>query len=267
MRFGSSPTDVPIVVSYARRLYRACKAAGGEYVEISREVRDLHTVMRHLKYEVEDPGSALNRDSGSGSSLYVRDFAPIVGDSDYTLGQLDGLLQKYGRTGGTGKDGRQIGRAWDRLRSGSAEKDELGSIRMKLISHKTNLTLYLDRVQLRETGRMSATIEAQTGQMDTKLDTILDKVDTIAAKLGQRAGSQLTTYEDDDKEVWKQFRRELVAEGFSSDVLQQHKVWILIYSVSLTNCYRMFCARIYGKSTRMGCLMRCHWLRRDHRQG
>lgn len=42
--------------------------------------------------------------------------------------------------------------------------------------------------------------------------------------MGQRAASLMTTYEDDDKEVWKSFRRELVAEGFSSDVLTRHKV-------------------------------------------
>ena len=91
---------------------------------------------------------------------------------------------------------------------------------MKLINHKTSITVFLDTVQLHESGRMSATLDNQNGQ----LDVILDKVDSIAARMGQRAGSLMTTYDDDDKEVWKQFRRELVQEGFSSDVLQQNKV-------------------------------------------
>lgn len=73
---------------------------------------------------------------------------------------------------------------------------------------------------------MVESLDVQSGQ----LDVILDKVDKIATKMQQKGGSVLTNYDDDDREVWKQFRRELVAEGFSSDVLQQHKVghvWLL----------------------------------------
>jgi hypothetical protein len=66
---------------------------------------------------------------------------------------------------------------------------------------------------------MAPTLDNQ----DVQLDVILDKVDAIAA-IGQRSGSILTGYDDDDKEVWKQFRRELIKEGFSDDILAQHKV-------------------------------------------
>jgi len=98
--------------------------------------------------------------------------------------------------------------------------DQLGAVRVKLISHKTSLTLFLDTIQLHQSGKMATTLDNQGGQ----LDVILDKVDGIAARMAQKNGSIMTNYEDDDKEVWKQFRRELVAEGFSSDVLQQHMV-------------------------------------------
>jgi hypothetical protein len=86
--------------------------------------------------------------------------------------------------------------------------DTLGEIRVKLISHKTSLTLFLDTIQLHQSGKMATTLDNHGGQ----LDVILDKVDTIAARMGQRSGSIMTSYDDDDKEVWKQFRRELVAE-------------------------------------------------------
>lgn len=71
---------------------------------------------------------------------------------------------------------------------------------------------------------MATALEEHTEQ----LDMILDKVDTIAARMSQKSGgSVMSTYSDDDKEVWKDFRRELVAEGFSSSVLQKHKVGTL----------------------------------------
>ena len=100
--------------------------------------------------------------------------------------------------------------------------DALGAIRVKLISHKTSLTLFLDTIQLHQSGKLATTLDSHGGQ----LDIILDKVDNIAARMGQGNRSILTSYDDDDKEVWKQFRRELVAEGFSSSVLQEHKVSI-----------------------------------------
>jgi hypothetical protein len=112
---------------------------------------------------------------------------------------------------------------WEKVRLGSNEMDTLGAIRVKLISHKTNLTLFLDTIQLHQSGKMATTLENHGGQ----LDFILDKVDTIAARMGQRSGSIMSSYGDDDKEGWKQFRRELVAEGFSNDVLTQHKVRFL----------------------------------------
>lgn len=212
MSFGESPSDIVQAKTLSRKLYRQCKNAGGEYVEISREVRGLHTVLKHLKYEVEAPESVLNHDH----NLYAKELAPIVRDCEVSLRQLEDLLEKYDRLG------RESGmrRPWDKARFGNDELDELGSIRMKLINHKTTITIFLDTVQLRESTRVSAMLDTHTGQ----LDTILDKVDNIAARMSQRAGTVMTVFDDDDAEVWKQFRRELIAEGFSSHVLQQHKV-------------------------------------------
>ena len=220
MSFGASPSDIIIVVSFCRALYRKCRDAGGEYDEISREVRNLHTVLRHLKYEVEAPESLLNKDR----TIWGRELAPIIGDCDFTLRQLDGLIMKYGRLTSNGGGSPTTPRVlWDRVRFGSNEMDQLGGIRVKLISHKTSLTLFLDTIQLHQSGKMAVTLDNHGGQ----LDVILDKVDNIAARMTAKSGSVMTSYDDDDKEVWKQFRRELVAEGFSSDVLQQHKVCLL----------------------------------------
>lgn len=39
----------------------------------------------------------------------------------------------------------------------------------------------------------------------------------------------MTTYGDDEKEVWKQFRRELIGDGTSSDFIHKHKPRIKRY--------------------------------------
>ncbi|KAE9370295.1 hypothetical protein N431DRAFT_426677 [Stipitochalara longipes BDJ] len=208
MSFGASSSDVVIVVAFCRALHRKCRDAGWEYDEIRDEVRGLHTVLKHLKNEVEAPESPLRRDR----AIWGQQLESIVGDCDFTLKQLDALLQKYERLSSGGGSAR-------RVKLGSNEMDTLGSIRVKLISHQTSLTSFLDRIQLRQSGEAAPTLDNQDGQ----LDVILDKVDAIAARMGQRSGSILAGHDDDDKEVWKQFRQELIKEGFSSDVLAHHK--------------------------------------------
>ncbi|KFZ14509.1 hypothetical protein V501_03208 [Pseudogymnoascus sp. VKM F-4519 (FW-2642)] len=219
MTFGSNPADIIIVLESARRLYQQCKNASDAYFEIGREIRALHTVLRHLKYEVQAPESILHRDR----ALYARDLAPLIADCRYTLEDLEELIRKYGglrsNESSSSKQLRNLIKSssveMDRL--GSVEMGQLGSVRVKLINHKTNITALLDTIQLSESSRLAATLDNHGGQ----LDIILDKVDNIAARMGQRAS--LITYDDDDKEDWKIFRRELVAEGFSSDVLTRHK--------------------------------------------
>ncbi|OAF57698.2 hypothetical protein VC83_05676 [Pseudogymnoascus destructans] len=215
MTFGSNPADIIIVLEFTRRLYRQCKNADDAYFEIGREIRALHTVLRYLKFEVQAPESILNRDR----ALYARDLAPLIADCRFTLEDLEELLRKYGDIRNNDRSGDTSGELWNQIKFGSIEMDQLGTVRVKLINHKTNITALLDTIQLRESSRVATTLDNHGGQ----LDIILDKVDNIASRMGQRAASLMTTYEDDDKEVWKSFRRELVAEGFSSDVLTRHK--------------------------------------------
>lgn len=119
-----------------------------------------------------------------------------------------------------------MARLWDRVRFGGTEMDDLAEIRIKLLNHKTTISVFMDALQLRESGRLAVQMNEHGGHLEThggQLQTLLKKVDGIAATMGQKAGSRMTAYDDDDEEVWRQFRRELIREGFSSGELQKHK--------------------------------------------
>src|SRR3954470_2201572 len=141
MSLGASPSDIAAVVTFCKALYRRCEAAAGDhsYEEIAREVRDLHTALRHLRYEIEAADSPLNRDRDHGAA-WSRQLAPIVADCDITLRQLDRLIMGRKLADGTGPSGGNA-------RSECDEMDELGAIRVKLIREKTSLTAFLDSVQ------------------------------------------------------------------------------------------------------------------------
>jgi hypothetical protein len=92
--------------------------------------------------------------------------------------------------------------------------DTLGTIRVNLISHKKSLTKFLDTVQLENNeGKIVEELDNKQGQ----LDTILDKVDEVAARMGNLGAI------GGEGELWNQFRRELVREGFENEVLMAHK--------------------------------------------
>lgn len=93
-------------------------------------------------------------------------------------------------------------------------------IRVKLLNHKSKLTKFLDNVQLDHCRGNPEELDNRDGH----LDAILDKVDIIAARIQAQNGRPSTRQNDDGKEVWKQFRRELIADGFSDEVLDQHRV-------------------------------------------
>jgi hypothetical protein len=68
-------------------------------------------------------------------------------------------------------------------------------------------------------------------EMRRSLNWITADMQAETPKAGE--GSILTTYAGDDKAIWKDFKRELLEEGFSSEVLQRHKETIKDYVMEL----------------------------------
>lgn len=200
MSKGTFP-NLGAVDAFASDLFRRAKAASPEFAEVATAVRRLHTVLKHLKVEAEDPDSLLN---SSGAAVYARQLTPLIEDCDFALKQLDTVLENYGRV--------------DRLEE--RERDMVDMIRTKLANQKTNIDMFLDTVQLHNPTKAQRIVDEQGGN----LDAIKDKVDTIAARLFARRDSGIGGDHNDDEDLWQQFRTELEKEGFSREVLRKNKV-------------------------------------------
>jgi hypothetical protein len=215
MTVGSTTTAaIQAVDASAKALYRRARAAGHEFAEIATVLRGLHTVLKHLRVEAEDPDSLLNTQQQE-ASVYARQLTPIVEDCDFTLKQLATILEKYGNTDGEDGPVKSISRGGDME---SREKDMIALIRTKLANQKTNIDIFLDTVQLHnpvKMHRMPPNTDA------AQIDAIKDKVDAIAKRLFQTTSP---TSEAGDEELWRRFEGELVKEGFSAGVLNQNKV-------------------------------------------
>ncbi|KAM0430984.1 hypothetical protein ACHAPT_005618 [Fusarium lateritium] len=205
MSGGSTVQHIDTIDAIARSLYLRAKQSGLPFTDVAAAVRNLHLALRHLRTEAADQDSLLNNPHASSSSLYARQLSPLVEDCDFTLAQLESLLDKYG-------DGRAAMPEEERLRD-----DRLSVMRSKLVGDKTSVELFLDAVQLHAENRPTRVVDgSQEG-----FEGIKDKIDEIANKLFRNRNENSFTEDDDD--LWREFKTELEKEGFSPQVLRKHK--------------------------------------------
>ena len=245
MSFGTSVGDIVSLIQLAHRNYRNCKQAGGEYLELAREVRSLHSVLKSLHDEAENKDSLLfQRDAPSKSQL-----SSTVEGCKGILEGIDALLVKYRGLAPDNAETSKSKKLWHRMRFG-AELDELGKFRWKIITYTSTLAVLLDSVHLKATDRVEKIAGRVEGQVESGFAEVLDRLEgfedmrravlyiATKARSSQRYNAMesvlsLSTYADDDKEVWRQFRSQLVSLGFRSDSLDRHMEVLKAYMMRL----------------------------------
>ncbi|KAI0392960.1 hypothetical protein F5Y17DRAFT_467218 [Xylariaceae sp. FL0594] len=218
---SAAVTAIESVDAFTRSMYKRARNAGSNFEDVSTAVRDLHTVLKHLKIEAEDAESPLN---GESSAIYSRQVTDITNSVKFTLMQLEIMLNRHVASApdklGMGTDCEPAifmndsERGWTMLDSEELEKIDL--IRNKFSTHKLNIDMFLDTVQLHNPSKSRKMVDTES----TELEVIKDKVDAIATRLYQRkelAGSE------SEEQLWKQFRDALEEDGFSRDVLRKNQ--------------------------------------------
>ena len=208
MSFGFSVSDITSLIQLTTRTYQGWKKACGEYAEVTHDLKNLNIILSQVADEIKAPTSLLLHHDHDLSHLQ-----DIKTNCRQLVTQLKAIVTKY--------DGIVISRRnnWDRIRFGQKNLD---GIRTKLGLQISTLGTYLDVIGVSAMGRMDKKLDKLPEAL--KVD-MLKVVDRLAGEIraGRREGSIMTTYEDDEKEVWRQFRRELISEGFSSENLKKTK--------------------------------------------
>ncbi|PMD47017.1 hypothetical protein L207DRAFT_506085 [Hyaloscypha variabilis F] len=238
MSFGYSVGDCILLLQLARTQYKNCVAAGDEYNEIAREVKSLYSILKILKDEAEKPESPLLRNDTKST----QELVSATEGCKYILEDLQTLLAKYEGLLADGEAVSGTRKLWHKIRFGS-KIQWLGDFRAKIITYTSTISVLLDAMQLNATGRLEDKVDAGfANMMDNFISmkkAILDEV--IKARSQQRGRStvsllSLSTYNEDDKEVWREFRRELIAKGFNSRKLDHHKDVLKSYILKLEQC-------------------------------
>jgi hypothetical protein len=200
MSFGFSIGDFVALIQLAHRTYRNCQKAGDEYVEIAREIRSLHSVLKILHAESKSSKSVVfKQDPGSAAELLstIRGCRSVLDEIDITLMKYKDLDLNNGAASTSAAK-----KLWHKIRFGS-KVEELGVIRGKLIAHTSTL---LDMMQLKATGQLGTIME--TGLAELKGDFKAMRNEVLATIIHERARyrygsllslSSLSTYDSDIK--------------------------------------------------------------------
>ena len=221
MSFGCSPSDVLALVSLVTKVYQGWRDACGEYADITGTLHSLNLVLQRLQRHfnpIIEEDHLLPQTSDSSDSQH---FAQIVVNCRSDLSELRTIVKKYRSLESSSK------KTWDRIKLGTKNLD---TIRIRLTQHITFLSAFLIGVQLDSGRRLEQNVAALPDIIVCSLPPVIEnaintKVSELASSLtNYPRPSLLTTYSNDDKCVWRQFRRELIQAGIKSDQIKKHRI-------------------------------------------
>ena len=219
--------DVIAVSNLAWKTIQGARKVCGEYDGLTQEVKTIYTLLQRLKRELDNSESLLNQADGESKE----ELGLLVDQCERALHILDVILDKYNALGDKERSGRRL---WQKMRFGTGKVEDVQEQRAKLGNYTSSLSLLLNIATIGSQGR----VERQMKEAGGDIKDIQRGVNKITAQLmatrGQE-GSVMTSYEDDETAFWKELRRKLVKEGFTSSKIGVHKDIIQAYVKELAD--------------------------------
>ena len=223
MSFGFSISDAITLTKIASRTVENARKACGAHDELTRELSSLQLVLRRLKQETAKAESPINRPDDPCQD----ELQSLIVGCEKLLTTFELVLVKYNSLSQEERSGRKL---WQRIRFGNGEMQDLGELRSKAIYFTSAISLFLNMISVGSIGR----VEQRMNEAGGELREIRLAVNGITAHLlsgtaHEGTSTLFTTYAEDDKTVWKEFRRELLADGFTSQTINRYKQLIKAY--------------------------------------
>lgn len=227
MSFGLSIGDAIALTQLASRVVQNSRKACGAHDELTHDLSNLQSVLRRLEEELTKGENPISRSDSSSQ----KELESLVAGCQKVLRVLENILLKYNSLSEQERSGRKL---WQRIRFGNGETQNLIELRGKVTYYTSAISLLLNLISVGSIGRVEKRMDETGGD----LREIKFAVNDITAHLlanKDHEGSILASYAEDDKAVWRQFRRELVKDGFSSSVISTHKGLIKAYIKELAD--------------------------------
>ena len=183
------------------------------YNELYQDVRSFHLVLKRLEDGALDHESLVYHEI----KQHGRKLGHILRTCDEVLGDVRGFLRKH----------RGLQQSyWDRIKFVVKDMKEIESIRSRIGFQMTVIDTYINVSGSSHAGRL----EIQRPWLPRYQE---ESGDPAANGPEWSQESLLTTYSNDEKEKWKEWRRSMISNGFRSADLERHGSSINSYALSL----------------------------------
>ena len=227
MSFGYSVGDIVSLVQLAWKTVQNSRKACGEHDEYTREASSLHVVIQRLEKESSKSDNPINYPGDT----YKEELRRIVGGCSKVLTGLNRGLEKFNTLSERGSSAKKL---LQEVVFGNGEMADMRHLREQMTYYTASLSLFVNMVSMGSVGRVEQQMEKAGGDIK-ELRIAVNGITARLSSMSNREGSILTIYEDDDKAVWKEFRKELYREGISSTVIGKHKRLIKAYIKELAD--------------------------------
>jgi hypothetical protein len=229
MSFGFFIGDIIAVTQLVNRVYQAWKSACGNHADVTSDLEILQHLMTRVQKEAQTPDSLFSRNPD-----HVRGWETLSRGCYTTVTELERILANC-RSLSTSRR-----RNWERIRTGNQHMDSLTG---QLAKRKASIAAFLSVLGISFQGRVEkpqGKVEEPQGRIgDEIFPELLKRVDDLAAQVRKgngiiKSSSTWTTYANDSKSLWREFRRDLVmTAGFRNRDVHMYKIAIQTYLVRL----------------------------------
>ena len=218
--------DAITLTQLVLRMYQNTRKACREYDELSQESCAMEIALQRLEQELSKPESPLNLPGDS----YTEEIGIHIRGCREVLRVLKTVLEQYIELSGTDTM-RTWRKLYQQIKFGNGEVGDLQDLRSKMCikTSASNITLHM--ASLDSLGRIEK-------QMNRYLPEMKIPIHGTAARLIANSNDEasiLTSYADDEKSVWDEFRKDLTRKGFSSSRLKRYRALIMAYTGELVD--------------------------------
>lgn len=226
MRFGVKISDVAEVANLAQSTFAAANKACGEHDELAKAITKLHLTLGNLRSEVENPNSVVNKHTGGRR----KDLEIHISGCRTHLKHISSMLERRGRHRSESRAMRK------RVPSGILSVKEITECQLMVSTYATVIALTLGLLSLGSKGKAERELNNQQGEakgLRLSINMLLAK--QMAGTPEEAKHKSVRSAAHNERGEWRNLRRELVKQGFGSNIVHANKNIIKAYVKELVD--------------------------------
>ena len=225
MSLGIGVKDFVDLTTFVWGVIQNTRSALGAHNELTRDVTSLHIVLQTLEHELSKPESLLNRCENKNADRREQ-LAVLASDCRRVTGSLSRILKKYDAVPDAKGSARRLKQ---RVQFGNSEMKNLNEIKRRIGAIVLRTNFFISIITLGSQGRVEQLLESHRSDIPDMKELVF-KMDLLLARQQDNTREEsISSYADDDKMFWREFRKQFVEADYPSSKLKRNKTFMKDY--------------------------------------